>query len=401
MVDERGALTFDRRDEGRPVRDQAGLLPVRRPPGPGRARPPRHPAGHRRRSAGSFVLELSDGVESRRFALDSPTRGSTSCPCSSSGCSTSRPAPSSSFWRAPITTSPARSGPGRSIRRGACAGGEGSVTVRATRPQGGASAPLRRGRLAASTGERRRRMKVLLLGNSSLARRRVLPALAQPRRARHRCRLGLPGRRRRACRPARRAPLLRRLPRGARAQRRRPRVRVDGQLHARGARRARPRGGFHVVGRQACLPLVRGLSPPRAARPQAGAVPRGGHRLRVSPALPRGPPDLRRRRPLAHAAHRRRSAFLLCRRTTTVTAPRSAADRCSISGRTRSPSGGVFLASAAPESIACRVVERAGEVESSFSVLMTFPGGRSMVGHYGMTTGYQNRLEVLGPDVVR
>ncbi|WP_437751580.1 Gfo/Idh/MocA family protein [Sorangium sp. So ce1389] len=62
--------------------------------------------------------------------------------------------------------------------------------------------------------------------------------------------------------------------------------------------------------------------------------------------------------------------------------------------------GRVLLDGAAPESIACRVVERAGEVESSFSVLMTFPGGRSLVGHYGMTTGYQNRLDVLGPDVV-
>jgi NDP-hexose-3-ketoreductase len=35
---------------------------------------------------------------------------------------------------------------------------------------------------------------------------------------------------------------------------------------------------------------------------------------------------------------------------------------------------------------------------SAFSLLATFSEDRSLVGHFGMTTGYINRLEVLGPD---
>jgi predicted dehydrogenase len=54
---------------------------------------------------------------------------------------------------------------------------------------------------------------------------------------------------------------------------------------------------------------------------------------------------------------------------------------------------------AEPEEILCRVTARGDEVETSFSVMATYPGGRSMVGHFGFTTGYHNRLEVLGPHV--
>lgn len=34
----------------------------------------------------------------------------------------------------------------------------------------------------------------------------------------------------------------------------------------------------------------------------------------------------------------------------------------------------------------------------AFSLLATYPGNRTLAGHFGMTTGYVNRLEILGPD---
>lgn len=52
-----------------------------------------------------------------------------------------------------------------------------------------------------------------------------------------------------------------------------------------------------------------------------------------------------------------------------------------------------------PKEIACRVTGRGDEVETSFSVLMTYDDGCSMVGHFGFDTGYRNRLDILGPDV--
>jgi NDP-hexose-3-ketoreductase len=52
-----------------------------------------------------------------------------------------------------------------------------------------------------------------------------------------------------------------------------------------------------------------------------------------------------------------------------------------------------------PDEITCHVVDRGDEVETAFSVLMTYSGGRSMVGHFGFDTGYRNRLDVLGPQV--
>jgi NDP-hexose-3-ketoreductase len=54
---------------------------------------------------------------------------------------------------------------------------------------------------------------------------------------------------------------------------------------------------------------------------------------------------------------------------------------------------------AEPDEVLCRVTGRGAEVETSFSVLATYPGGRSMVGHFGFNTGYRNRLEILGPHV--
>lgn len=53
-----------------------------------------------------------------------------------------------------------------------------------------------------------------------------------------------------------------------------------------------------------------------------------------------------------------------------------------------------------PREVVCRVhapPEEPDGVEASFSVLATYDGGRSMVGQYGFGSGYVNRLEVLGP----
>lgn len=54
---------------------------------------------------------------------------------------------------------------------------------------------------------------------------------------------------------------------------------------------------------------------------------------------------------------------------------------------------------AEPEEVVCRVTARGDEVETGFSVLATYSGGRAMVGHFGFNTGYRNRLDILGPGV--
>lgn len=53
---------------------------------------------------------------------------------------------------------------------------------------------------------------------------------------------------------------------------------------------------------------------------------------------------------------------------------------------------------ALPETCVTRAVAAPGdEVETSFGVLATYPGDRLLVGHFGSTTAYVNRLEVAGP----
>ncbi|MBN1811732.1 MAG: Gfo/Idh/MocA family oxidoreductase [Anaerolineae bacterium] len=54
---------------------------------------------------------------------------------------------------------------------------------------------------------------------------------------------------------------------------------------------------------------------------------------------------------------------------------------------------------AEPEEIFGRVTEWGTEVETGFSLLMTYSDGRSMAGHFGFNTGYRNRLDILGPGV--
>lgn len=54
-----------------------------------------------------------------------------------------------------------------------------------------------------------------------------------------------------------------------------------------------------------------------------------------------------------------------------------------------------------PDDLECRVLSRHGEngVETAFSVVLTYPGGCSMVGQFGFTTAYRNRLSLTGPDL--
>lgn len=39
------------------------------------------------------------------------------------------------------------------------------------------------------------------------------------------------------------------------------------------------------------------------------------------------------------------------------------------------------------------------EVESAFNVIATYSGGRSLVGTFGFTTGYMNRIDFMGPEI--
>lgn len=59
---------------------------------------------------------------------------------------------------------------------------------------------------------------------------------------------------------------------------------------------------------------------------------------------------------------------------------------------------GRLFFNAEPETIICRVTAREEEVDVAFSILATYSGGRSMVGHFGFTTGYRNQLDILAPD---
>jgi len=51
----------------------------------------------------------------------------------------------------------------------------------------------------------------------------------------------------------------------------------------------------------------------------------------------------------------------------------------------------------APQQIFCHIGDWGDEVELSFSMLATYSEGRSMVGHFGFNTGYRNQLDIFGP----
>lgn len=52
-----------------------------------------------------------------------------------------------------------------------------------------------------------------------------------------------------------------------------------------------------------------------------------------------------------------------------------------------------------PEEIFSYIRESNNEVETAFSMMATYKNGRSMVGHFGFNTGYRNRIDLLGPGV--
>jgi predicted dehydrogenase len=54
-----------------------------------------------------------------------------------------------------------------------------------------------------------------------------------------------------------------------------------------------------------------------------------------------------------------------------------------------------------PEEIFCKICSwrEESKVETSYSILMTYPGGRSLIGHFGFDTEYQNYVNILGPDI--
>lgn len=60
-------------------------------------------------------------------------------------------------------------------------------------------------------------------------------------------------------------------------------------------------------------------------------------------------------------------------------------------------SAGRFLFGSTPETVACQVTSHQADVDTAFSVLMTYPGGRSCVGTFAFGGAYTNRLVALSP----
>jgi len=54
-----------------------------------------------------------------------------------------------------------------------------------------------------------------------------------------------------------------------------------------------------------------------------------------------------------------------------------------------------------PKEVYCTVNSRGGKdnVDTAFSVLAVYSGGRSLAGHFGFDTGYCNLINILGPDI--
>jgi NDP-hexose-3-ketoreductase len=55
----------------------------------------------------------------------------------------------------------------------------------------------------------------------------------------------------------------------------------------------------------------------------------------------------------------------------------------------------------APREAVCRVISRHPEtsIDTAFTVMATYTGARSFVGHFGFDTEYQNRITALGPGI--
>lgn len=62
-------------------------------------------------------------------------------------------------------------------------------------------------------------------------------------------------------------------------------------------------------------------------------------------------------------------------------------------------SPGRVLFGCAPTSARATILASEHGVDTAFCVELLYDGGRSLVGQFGFTSGYSNRLELLGPDV--
>lgn len=60
-------------------------------------------------------------------------------------------------------------------------------------------------------------------------------------------------------------------------------------------------------------------------------------------------------------------------------------------------SAGRTFFGAEPEEICCRVTALGAEVDTAFSLMLTYPEGRSLTGHFGFDAGYVNHLRILAP----
>jgi predicted dehydrogenase len=62
---------------------------------------------------------------------------------------------------------------------------------------------------------------------------------------------------------------------------------------------------------------------------------------------------------------------------------------------------GRLLFEAEPDEVYGRVLARGGpdDVDTAFTMMATYPGGRSVTGHFGFDTVYANRVDVLGPEI--
>lgn len=52
-----------------------------------------------------------------------------------------------------------------------------------------------------------------------------------------------------------------------------------------------------------------------------------------------------------------------------------------------------------PDSVTIHVTAHADTVETAFTILLHYPSQRTLSGHFGFTTGYRNQLTLIGPDV--
>ena len=237
-------------------------------------------------------------------------------------------------------------------------------------------------------------MKALLIGYSDIARRRVLPALSASGvdsidiASISATKVDWPGKRKpRHFRDYDRALLE--------SDADMVYISTVNNLHAELAQKALERGLHVVIDKPACLGLEATRHIVELAR-----------RKQLCLAEATVTPTIRELR--GYAVHSKRSAaspvtlsqssvFLLIDRRISGTEPIWAEVQCGISAPTPLPPAAyssvrhLLRLSAA--------ISTSGEVDTGFSLLATYPEGRSVVGSFGYTTGYINRLDIIGPRI--